>query len=159
MAIETERKFLLHYLPTSLLVDGTLIRQGYMINRKNMVVRVRLSGDQGFLTIKGATCNASRKEFEYPVPKQDAREMLLLFCKEPLIEKIRYQIQFKGFEWVIDQFSGDNQGLVVAEIELDSIDQPFEKPDWIGKEVTHDPKYFNSNLIEKPYSTWQLKDL
>jgi len=154
MAIEIEKKFLLLYLPTSLLVNGTLIRQGYMINKKNMVARIRLSGDQGFLTIKGATCNASRKEFEYPVPKQDAREMLLLFCKEPLIEKIRYQIQFKGFEWVIDEFSGDNQGLVVAEIELDSIDQPFEKPDWIGKEVTHEPKYFNSNLIEKPYSTW-----
>ena len=154
MAIEIEKKFLLLYLPTSLLVNGTLIRQGYMINKKNMVARIRLSGDQGFLTIKGATCNASRKEFEYPIPQQDAREMLLLFCKKPLIEKIRYQIEFKGFEWVIDEFSGDNQGLVVAEIELDSIDQPFEKPDWIGKEVTHEPKYFNSNLIEKPYSTW-----
>ncbi|WP_299978685.1 CYTH domain-containing protein [Desulfobacula sp.] len=154
MAIETERKFLLHYLPSSLLVNGTLIRQGYMVNKKDMVVRVRLSGDSAFLTVKGATRNASRKEYEYPIPQQDATEMLRLFCKKPLIEKTRYQIEFKGFEWVIDQFSGDNQGLVVAEIELDSIDQPFEKPDWIGKEVTHDPRYFNSNLIETPYSTW-----
>ncbi len=83
-----------------------------------------------------------------------AMEMLSLFCNKPLIEKTRYQIEFKGFEWVVDLFSGSNKGLVVAEIELDSIDQPFEKPDWIGKEVTHDPRYFNSNLIETPYSTW-----
>ena len=80
--------------------------------------------------------------------------MLLLFCKKPLIEKTRYKIELKGFEWIIDEFSGDNQGLVVAEIELDSIDQSFEKPDWIGKEVTHDVRYFNSNLIETPYSAW-----
>ncbi|MBU8848791.1 MAG: CYTH domain-containing protein [Desulfobacterales bacterium] len=154
MAIETERKFLLRYLPSSLLVNSTLIRQGYMTNKKDKVIRVRLTGDSAFLTVKGATRNASRKEYEYPIPQQDAKEMLQLFCKKPLIEKTRYQIEFKGFEWVIDQFSGDNQGLVVAEIELDSIDQPFEKPDWIGKEVTHDLRYFNSNLIETPYSTW-----
>ena len=154
MAIETERKFLLHYLPSSLLTRGTLIRQGYMVTKKNIVVRIRLSGDNAFLTVKGATRNASRKEYEYPVPQQDAMEMLSIFCKKPLIEKTRYQIEFKGFEWVIDLFSGVNKGLVVAEIELDSIDQPFEKPDWIGKEVTHDPRYFNSNLIEAPYSTW-----
>ena len=154
MAIETERKFLLHYLPSSLLTRGTLIRQGYMVTKKDMVVRIRLSGDNAFLTVKGATRNASRKEYEYPVPQQDAMEMLSIFCKKPLIEKTRYQIEFKGFEWVIDLFSGVNKGLVVAEIELDSIDQLFEKPDWIGKEVTHDPRYFNSNLIEAPYSTW-----
>ncbi|MBU8910275.1 MAG: CYTH domain-containing protein [Desulfobacterales bacterium] len=154
MAIETERKFLLRYLPSSLLVNSTLIRQGYMTNKKDKVIRIRLTGDSAFLTVKGATRNASRKEYEYPIPQQDAKEMLQLFCKKPLIEKTRYQIEFKGFEWVIDQFSGDNQGLVVAEIELDSIDQPFEKPDWIGKEVTHDLRYFNSNLIETPYSTW-----
>ncbi|MCK4767779.1 MAG: CYTH domain-containing protein [Desulfobacula sp.] len=154
MAIETERKFLLHYLPSSLLTRGTLIRQGYMVTKKNIVVRIRLSGDNAFLTVKGATRNASRKEYEYPVPQQDAMEMLSIFCKKPLIEKTRYQIEFKGFEWVIDLFSGVNKGLVVAEIELDSIDQLFEKPDWIGKEVTHDPRYFNSNLIEAPYSTW-----
>ncbi|MCK5348463.1 MAG: CYTH domain-containing protein, partial [Desulfobacula sp.] len=138
MAIETERKFLLKHLPSSLLTRGTLIRQGYIVNKKNMVVRIRLSGDNAFLTVKGATRNASRKEYEYPVPQQDAMEMLSIFCKKPLIEKTRYQIEFKGFEWVIDLFSGVNKGLVVAEIELDSIGQSFEKPDWIGKEVTHD---------------------
>ena len=155
MAIEIEKKFLLKYLPLSLLSRGILIRQGYMVNKKDKVVRIRLSGDQGFFTVKGITCNASRKEFEYPVPQQDAMEMLSLFCKKPLIEKTRYQIEFNGFEWVIDLFEGRNKGLVVAEIELDSSDQPFEKPDWIGKEVTHDPRYFNSNLIKAPYSTWK----
>jgi len=154
MAIEIERKFLLKYLPTALLINGNIIRQGYMINGKDRVVRIRLSGDSAFLTVKGATRNAARKEYEYPIPQQDAKEMLQLFCKKPLIEKTRYQIEFNGFEWVIDQFSGDNKGLVVAEIELDSIDQVFEKPDWIEKEVTHAPRYFNSNLIETPYSSW-----
>jgi len=155
MAIEIEKKFLLKYLPLSLLTHGTLIRQGYMVNKKDKVVRIRLSGDNAFLTIKGLTCNASRKEYEYPVPQQDAMEMLSLFCKKPLIEKTRYLIEFKNFEWVIDLFEGRNKGLVIAEIELDSIDQPFEKPDWIGKEVTHDIRYFNSNLIKAPYSTWE----
>jgi len=155
MAIEIEKKFLLNYFPKNLMINGIPIIQGYMVNKKNKVVRIRLSGDTGFLTIKGATCNASRKEFEYPVPQQDAKEMLLLFCSKPLIEKTRYKIEFKGFEWIIDEFYGENKGLVVAEIELSSIDQFFEKPDWIGKEVTHDPKYFNSNLIETPYSSWE----
>ncbi len=154
MAIEIEKKFLLKYLPSSLLTCGTLICQGYMVNKKNMVIRIRISGDKAFLAVKGITSNASRKEYEYPVPQQDAMEMLWLFCKKPLIEKTRYQIKFKGFEWVIDLFSGSNKGLVVAEIELNSIDQVFEKPDWIGTEVTHDIRYFNSNLIKAPSSTW-----
>lgn len=155
MAIETERKFLLKHLPSSLLTCGTPICQGYMVNQKERVVRIRLYGDRGFLAIKGPTCNASRKEYEYPVPKQDAMEMLLLFCKKPFIEKTRYHIEFNHFEWVVDMFSGSNQGLVVAEIELATVDQVFEKPDWIGQEVTHDPRYFNSNLIKHPYSTWE----
>ncbi|MBU1341347.1 MAG: CYTH domain-containing protein [Proteobacteria bacterium] len=159
MAIEIEKKFLLTYLPSEALAHPTFICQGYMVNKKDQVVRIRLSGDNAFLTIKGATCNASRKEYEYPIPKQDAEEMLLLFCKKPLIEKIRYKIQYKGFEWVIDQFSGNNLGLIVAEIELDRVDQAFEKPDWIGKDVSDDPRYFNSNLIETPYSTWKTNDL
>jgi len=154
MAIEIEKKFLLNYFPKNLMISGIPISQGYMVNKKNKVVRIRLAGDVGFLTIKGATCNASRKEFEYPVPQQDAKEMLLLFCSKQLIEKTRYKIEFKGFEWIIDEFYGRNKGLVVAEIELSSIDQFFEKPDWIGKEVTHDVRYFNSNLIETPYSAW-----
>ena len=154
MAIEIERKFLLNYFSEDLMTRGISICQGYMVNKKGLAVRVRLSGDNGFLTIKSATHNGSRKEFEYSVPQEDAKEMLDLFCKKPLIEKTRYSVEFKGFEWVIDKFYGENQGLVVAEIELSSIDQPFEIPDWIGKEVTHDPRYFNSNLIKTPYSIW-----
>lgn len=158
MAIEIEKKFLLNKMPTALLSTGEIICQGYMVNKKDRVVRIRLAGDKAFLTIKGPTCNASRNEFEYPIPQKDAQEMLRLFCGRPLIEKIRYTIIYKGFEWVIDRFTGVNQGLVVAEIELQAIDQPFDKPDWIGKEVTHDPRYFNSNLIEAPYSSWQKKN-
>jgi CYTH domain-containing protein len=154
MAVEIEKKFCLTYFPSQLLGHGTRICQGYMVNQKDVVVRIRLSGDHAFLTIKGADCKGSRKEFEYAVPQKDAREMLDLFCIPPFIEKTRYTIAYKGFEWVIDQFSGENQGLTVAEIELDAIDQPFEKPDWVGPEVTHDPRYFNSNLIKNPYSTW-----
>jgi adenylate cyclase len=155
MAIETEKKFLVKYFPSSLKTRSTLICQGYMVNQTDRVVRIRLSGENAFLTIKGPTCNGSRKEYEYPVPQKDAREMLSFFCENLVIEKTRYQIEFNGFEWVVDVFSKNNKGLVVAEIELDSIDQIFEKPDWIGQEVTHDPRYFNSNLIETPYSTWK----
>lgn len=154
MATETEKKFLLKYLPSDLLTQGRLICQGYMTNKKDRVVRIRLAGEHAFLTVKGATLNGTRKEFEYPVPPGDAKEMLHLFCPAPLIEKTRYHILYQGFEWVIDQFSGKNLGLVVAEIELETIDQPFAKPDWIGKEVTDDPRYFNSNLIAMPYCDW-----
>ena len=154
MADEIEKKFLLNYLPTHLMIDGIRIAQGYMVNQKRMVVRVRLSGETAFLTIKGETINASRKEYEYSIPQEDARQMMTLFCEKPFVEKTRYHIEHAGFEWVVDQFSGDNAGLIVAEIELDDIDQTFEKPDWIGKEVTHDPRYYNSNLIKAPYSNW-----
>jgi len=154
MAIEIEKKFLLNQFPTSLVSKGKDICQGYMVNEKDRVVRIRLFGEKAFLTIKSATYDASRNEYEYPIPKQDAQQMLSLFCEDPLIEKTRFQVMYKGFEWVIDRFKGSNHGLIVAEIELDAIDQPFEKPDWIGKEVTHDPRYFNSNLIKAPYSTW-----
>ncbi len=129
--------------------------QGYMVARKNMTVRVRLADDKAWLTIKGKTVNAARKEFEYLVPIDDARQMLDLFCEKPCIEKTRYSIEYKGFEWIIDQFSGENSGLIVAEIELNNINQHFEKPDWIGQEITLDPRYYNSNLIKAPYSTWE----
>lgn len=158
MAIEIEKKFLLHIFPESLLSIGKNICQGYMVNKKDKVVRIRICGDNAFITVKGVTYRASRTEYEYPIPKQDAQEMLSLFCEAPLIEKVRFQVNYNGFEWVIDQFTGLNQGLIVAEIELDAIDQPFEKPDWVGKEVTHDPRYFNSNLVKAPYSTWNRKD-
>lgn len=158
MAIETEKKFLLAYLPSSLMTDGTSIIQGYMTASKNCFVRVRVFGDRGFLTVKGPTVNGARKEFEYPVPIEDAREMLTLFCKNTTIEKTRFHIEHQGFRWEVDRFGGRNKGLIVAEIELASIDQPFPQPEWIGKEVTHDPKYFNSNLVMRPYSLWPAEE-
>lgn len=154
MADEIEKKFLLKYLPEELMTDSITIIQGYMVNTKGLVVRVRLAGDKAYMAIKGKTVNAARKEFEYPVPMNDAKEMLDLFCVDQLIEKTRYYVEHKGFTWEIDRFAGTNSGLVVAEIELEHVDQIFEIPDWAGKEVTGNPEYFNSNLILRPYSTW-----
>lgn len=155
MADEIEKKFLVKHIPSSLMTDGTHIVQGYMVNRKQMVIRVRLSGENAFLTVKGETINGTRKEYEYPIPAEDARQMLDLYCERPFVEKTRYIIDHKGFTWELDQFSGANTGLVMAEIELSHIDQPFEKPDWIGQDVTHDVRYYNSNLIISPYSIWE----
>ena len=151
MAIETERKFLvknnLWRVPG---IKGIALKQGYIKNAVESVVRVRIAGETGYITVKGTTINASRLEFEYRIPVKDAEEMLEKLCKKPLIEKIRYTVWFKGFEWVVDEFSGQNKGLVLAEIELDDRTRIFEYPGWIGKEVTDDPGYFNSNLIINP---------
>ncbi len=155
MADEIEKKFLLNRIPSEFMINGINMAQGYMLNQKQKVVRVRIAGDQAFLTIKGETVNAARKEYEYPIPISDAQEMLELFCDKPFVEKIRYIISYKGFNWEVDQFLGTNSGLIVAEIELDDSDQIFEKPDWIGIEVTNDSRYYNSNLIKAPYSTWK----
>jgi CYTH domain-containing protein len=116
-------------------------------------VRVRTIDDRGYLTIKGITVGASRMEFEYEIPRQDADTMLGI-CEKPLIEKNRSKVEHGGFVWEVDEFFGENQGLIVAEIELESEDQYFSKPDWVGAEVTGDPRYFNSNLIKNPYTTW-----
>lgn len=153
MAIEIERKFLV-------VGDawrqgaGTRYSQGYLNRDKHRTVRVRVAGEQAFLTIKGATQGASRVEFEYEIPLQEA-ESLLLLCDGPLIQKTRYLHHLGGFTWEVDEFFGDNAGLVVAEIELTSEDQAFERPDWVGDEVTHDPRYFNANLVLHPFSTWK----
>jgi CYTH domain-containing protein len=110
-------------------------------------------GDKAYLTIKGMAVGATRPEFEYEIPYQDAKELLNL-CEMPLIEKDRYRLEEGGVVWEIDEFLGENRGLIVAEVELESEDQPFTKPDWVGEEVTGDPRYFNSNLIKKPYTKW-----
>jgi len=152
MPIETERKFL---------VAGTewrqaspaRISQGYLNRDKERTVRVRLAGDRAFLTIKGITKGASRAEFEYEIPVDDA-EQLLKLCEGPLIQKVRHVIEYKGLKWEIDEFMGDNAGLVIAEVELQSEDQAFERPRWLGKEVTGDARYFNANLAVCPYSSW-----
>jgi CYTH domain-containing protein len=128
--------------------------QGYLNRDKSRTVRVRIAGEKGFLTVKGLTSGMSRDEFEYSIPVEEAETMLDL-CEKPLIEKNRRVISFKGFDWEVDEFLGDNEGLVVAEIELESEDQVFERPDWIGEEVTHDHRYFNSSLSSNPFTTWK----
>lgn len=152
MAREIERKFLVKE-GNWRQANCTQYRQGYLNSTKERIVRVRTIDDKAYLTIKGLTVGASRMEFEYEIPLQDANELLNI-CEKPLIEKIRYKVEIGGMVWEIDDFTGDNQGLIVAEVELDSEDQQFPKPDWIGEEVTGDPRYFNSNLIKHPYSRW-----
>ncbi|WP_207262380.1 CYTH domain-containing protein [Desulfovibrio sp. Huiquan2017] len=154
MAKEIERKFLLVGDDWRGLADGTHYRQGYLNSAKERTVRVRTIDDKGFLTIKGITTGATRVEYEYEIPHAECTEMLDDLAEKPIIEKARYKIEFGGFIWEVDEFFGVNNGLVVAEIELSSEDQAFEKPSWVGEEVTGDPRYFNSNLVNNPYTTW-----
>ena len=154
MATEIERKFLVKDEQWRSLGVGTVYRQGYLSTKKSCSVRVRLVGNQGFLTIKGLTEGFSRTEFEYPIPAEDAQEMLDHLCDHPLIEKTRYKIEYAGLTWEIDEFAGDNQGLIVAEVELSDENYSLELPDWIGQEVSDDPRYYNVNLVQNPYSKW-----
>ena len=155
MAVEIERKFLTSSDEWRALADGLDYRQGYLSTTKERTVRVRTIGEQGFLTIKGITVGASRAEYEYEIPVADAHEMLDELCLRPLIEKRRYRIPYEGAVWELDEFFGENLGLILAEVELESEDQTIEVPSWIGEEVTGDPRYFNANLVQNPYTTWQ----
>jgi CYTH domain-containing protein len=153
MALEIERKFLVKENDWRN-GQGTMYLQGYLNSDENRNVRVRVVNDRGYLTVKGISQGATRVEYEYEIPKAEADAMLDNLCEKPLITKKRYKIVFKGFVWEVDEFLGENQGLIIAELELESEDQVFIKPEWIGEEVTGDPKYFNSNLIQRPYSKW-----
>jgi adenylate cyclase len=154
MGLEIERKFLLANDGWRGLAKGVAYRQGYLCASKERSVRVRIAGDQGFLTIKGATVVATRREYEYQIPLADAHAILDDLCPQPQIEKKRYSIPYQGFVWEVDEFFGLNHGLIVAEIELDREDQPFARPEWIGQEVTGDSRYANAALCLHPYSTW-----
>ncbi|MBN1154410.1 CYTH domain-containing protein [candidate division KSB1 bacterium] len=154
MGKEIERKFLVKGDAWRGLATGTHYRQGYLSTVKERTVRVRTINNKGFLTIKGITIGATRSEYEYEIPVGDANAMLDNLCERPLIEKARYKIEYQGFTWELDEFEGENKGLILAEIELSAEDQNFNLPDWIGEEVTDDPRYFNSNLIKRPYTTW-----
>jgi CYTH domain-containing protein len=153
MATEIERKFLLKDDGWRGLVSGVIYRQGYLTTGEGITVRVRIVGNQGFLTVKGATMGQSRLEFEYPIPLEDAQQMLNTLCDRPLIEKIRYKIKQGDLVWEIDEFAGENQGLIVAEVELEGENQTIDLPEWIDREVS-DPKYFNANLVKHPYNQW-----
>jgi len=153
MAIEIERKFLVTSNDWRF-NEPVQIRQGYLNRDPNRTVRVRTAGNQAWITVKGRTTGSVRSEFEYPIPLNDA-DALLLLCERPLLEKRRYHFEHDGRTWEVDEFLGENEGLVVAEIELDTPDAEFSMPSWIGVEVTHDSRYFNSNLSVNPFTTWK----
>jgi CYTH domain-containing protein len=154
MGKEIERKYLVSGEEWKELAEGIEYRQGYLSTVKERTVRVRTIGNAGYLTIKGITSGASRLEYEYEISVSDANEMLDQLCERPLIEKKRYKIENEGLVWEVDEFFGENGGLIVAEVELEDEDQKIVKPSWIGEEVTGDPRYFNSNLIKTPFKNW-----
>ena len=154
MGEEIERKFLVATEGWRETAEGTRYRQGFLSTEPERTVRVRVAGPRGSITVKGKNVGARRTEFEYEIPVADAERMLDTLCKRPLIEKVRYTVAVAPHTWEIDVFEGENAGLVVAEIELRSEHEAFDKPEWVGDEVTGDPRYFNSNLVSNPYQTW-----
>ena len=154
MAVEIERKFRTKGVDFLANQEGERLTQGYLSHDPRATVRLRVQGDHAWLTVKGKTHGASRSEFEYPIPTADAHAMLEEMCPQGVLDKTRYRIQVGEHVWEVDEFHGDNQGLVVAEVELDSEDQPFERPPWLGEEVTDDPRYYNSALSRTPYGQW-----
>ncbi len=155
MGREIERKFLVisdHWDPSGL--KGRSLRQGYIARGEGCTVRVRTSDDGAWLTLKGPTTGISRSEFEYAIPLADGVELLREFCQGSAVEKIRYDVVVDGARFEVDVFTGANAGLVVAEIELADPDQAFPQPDWLGLEVSHDPRYRNSELARNPWQKW-----
>jgi CYTH domain-containing protein len=154
MAKEIERKYLVKLDAWKPQTEGTHFKQGYLNAQKERVVRVRIEGTRAKLTVKGITTGVTRSEFEYSIPVEDAAILLDNLCEQPLIDKHRHKEQHHGKTWEIDVFHGENQGLVVAEIELSSEDEKIVLPDWVGEEVSSDPRYFNSNLLKHPFKSW-----
>lgn len=157
MSIEIERKFLVTNDGWREGAVGTQYWQGYISSCASHAVRVRIAGEKAFLTIKSGSLDAaqtSRLEFEYPIPVADAEDMLQAICEQGQIRKIRYKIPFKGLVWEVDEFLEENEGLIVAEVELSSPDIIPELPSWIGKEVTTDARYTNAALARMPYKNW-----
>jgi len=154
VGVEIERKFLLANSSWKRGAHGQTIRQAYLSTDPDRTVRVRIVDDGAWLTIKGRAKGPMRAEFEYSIPVDEASEMIASLCLKPAIEKTRYRIDYQGDLWEIDEFSGDNAGLTVAEIELESVDQTFAVPSWLGAEVTADPRYTNARLSLDPFSRW-----
>ena len=155
MGKEIERKYLIHHDKWQKIEkpSGHLYRQGYLVTDPNKTIRIRLTEASGFLTIKGLSIGATRLEYEYEITTSEAKELLDNFSISEL-SKIRYKINFENKVWDVDEFLGENIGLIVAEIELESEDEHFEVPDWVDKEVTGEEKYYNSNLTILPYKKW-----
>lgn len=156
MAIEIEKKFLLANDDWRKFVSrSSRYVQGYMGSNRNCSIRVRIEDDEAHLNIKSATLGITRKEYDYVIPVSDAHEILATLCDKPLIEKTRYYVEHQDHTWEIDVFSGENEGLVVAEVELEDADEEISLPDWAGADVSDDPRYYNVCLISNPYKTWQ----
>jgi len=154
MAIEIERRFLVTGSEWKEAARGIIYRQGYLYFQEYGVLRIRIAGATGFLTLKMLKDDMSAYEYEYRIPLADAEDMLARLCTRPLVEKVRYHITFAGSKWEVDEFRGANAGLVIAEIELDREDQTIDMPPWVGLEVTGDRRYLNASLYRVPYTTW-----
>lgn len=154
MAIEIERKFLVTNDNWRQHTTSSLrMVQGYLGGNDNSSIRIRVCGEQADINIKARVIGIQRNEYEYMIPITDAEEMLQL-CDQPLIEKIRHQLDHAGHTWEIDEFFGVNEGLIVAELELGAVNEQFERPDWLGEEVTEDIRYYNICLVDNPYTSW-----
>lgn len=155
MAIEIEHKFLLANDDWREQVSYSVYyKQGYLNSDQQSSVRVRIADDKAWINIKSATIGTKRQEYEYLIPLADANEMLDTLCHKPLIEKTRHFVTYENYLWEIDEFVGENKGLIVAEIELSAVGEKFSKPSWLGLEVTNDVRYYNNMLAKQPYSTW-----
>ena len=155
MGVEIEHKFLVSDEGWRAEISRSVVfRQGYLSSDPGCSVRVRIGGDEARLNIKSATIGVRRSEFEYAIPAGDASQILDELCAGPLVEKTRHFVRFAGREWEIDEFAGDNAGLVVAEIELEDEDEGFERPPWVGADVSGEPRYYNQRLAEYPYTRW-----
>ena len=154
MKTEIERKFIVTNSVYKSLGKYEYCIQGYIPSTNSPLVRIRTIGNRSFLTMKSDVNGITCLEYEYAIPNQDAKELLELFCQNSIVEKNRYKIYHESTLWEVDEFLGSNQGLIVAEVELDSEDQYYDKPSWIGKEVSTDKKYYNYNLAHHPYNQW-----
>ncbi len=155
MATEIEHKFLIRDDRWRRQVESAVwMRQGYLTSDARCSVRVRVADGRGFLNLKSGTLGIQRSEYEYPIPLAEAEEILDTLCEKPLLEKTRHYLRHGEHLWEIDEFAGDNAGLIVAEVELKHPEEPFARPDWLGEEVSHDIRYYNSQLVRVPYSRW-----
>jgi len=154
MAVEIERKFLITGDGWRKGARASHYRQGYIFAEKKGIVRVRTIDQKGYLTIKTPSVGLKRQEYEYEIPLADAKAMLDNLCENYIVEKKRFTLSYADHIWEIDEFTGYNEGLFLAEIELSDESETFEQPPWIGEEVSMNPKYHNSNLSKKPYCQW-----
>jgi adenylate cyclase len=156
MGNEIERKFLVSGDGWRGGSPGCPYTQGYLSRDPERVVRVRQAGKRAYITIKGISQGTTRAEFEYPISLSDA-EALMKLCLRPLIEKVRHVVEYHGKRWEVDEFHGENEGLILAEVELSREDEPVDLPPWIGQEVSRDARYFNANLVEHPFTRWDIE--